>query len=187
MDSVLSVHGYRTGWRYHSEHIDVLMPPRRIRKYELPNHLAKTVEQRKYERWLHWRAVAHVKRDRKRGNPTATVKEYKEAIHRLVVDSNGLDPYTHESLDWSLIGTYDNAKAKARGREYKARYALMPSVDHQDDGLGPANFRICSWKSNDAKSDLSYPEFLNLCRMVIEVADSSHLRRGPSGNGGTRG
>jgi hypothetical protein len=141
------------------------------RKYQFPSTLSLSVEQSKYERWLQWRAVAHVKRDRLRGNRSATVAEYKAAIHSAVVRSNGSDPYTGEKLDWSLIGSYRNELATQGGRDYKARFALLPSVDHVSDGLGPADFQICSWRANDAKSDLSYAEFVTLCRKVVERAN----------------
>jgi hypothetical protein len=141
------------------------------RKYQFPPTLGSTVDQSKYERWLHWRAVAHVKRDRRKGNRAATVREYKAAIHSAVVRSDGQDPYTQERLDWSLIGTYTNEEARRGSRKYKARFALLPSVDHVRDGLGPANFMICSWRANDAKSDLSYADFVALCRKVVETAD----------------
>ena len=141
------------------------------RKYQFPSSLSSKVEQSKYERWLHWRAVAHVKRDRLRGNQTATVERYKLAIHKAVLESDGQDPYTGESLDWSLIGTYRNEEAELEGRRYKARFALLPSVDHTGDGLGPADFVICGWRTNDAKSDLSFAEFVALCRKVVGKED----------------
>jgi hypothetical protein len=141
------------------------------RRYQFPQRLDASVKQSKYDRWLHWRAVAHVKRDRRKGNRTATVQSYKEAIHSAVVGSDGRDPYSGEKLDWSLIGTYTNEGAKHGGREYKARFALLPSVDHVRDGLGPADFMICSWRANDAKSDLSYADFVALCRKVVQKAD----------------
>jgi hypothetical protein len=147
------------------------MTSKQPRRYQFPASLAVGIDQRKYERWLHWRAVAHVKRDRLRGNREANVAEYKQAIHSAVIASDGLDPYTGETLDWSLIGTYDNVAAERGGQVYKARFALMPSVDHVTDGLGPANFKICSWRSNDSKSDLSYRDFVELCRKVVEKAD----------------
>ena len=46
----------------------------------------------------------------------------------------------------------------------------MPTVDHVGDGLGEAEFKICAWRTNDAKSDLSYPEFIELCCKVAEHA-----------------
>ena len=137
------------------------------KKYDLPTFLINKTSQEQYERWLHRKAVAHVRRDRKRGNITATNEEYKVEIHSAVVRSNGLDAYTGEQLDWSLISTYDNNASKKGGRKYKAKFALLPSVDHIDDGLGPAGFEICSWRTNDSKSDMTLEQFIELCNKVV--------------------
>ena len=139
----------------------------RQRKYQLPEFLTGTVTQAQYERWLLHKARAHVRRDRKRGNPSATNAEYKIEIHRAVSESKDRDCYTGDKLDWSLISTYDNKRSKSGGRRYKATFALLPTVDHVRDGLGPADFNICSWRTNDAKHDLTLPEFLELCEKVI--------------------
>jgi hypothetical protein len=53
------------------------------RKYQMPDFVSP-VRQDVYEKWLHGRAVAHVKRDKKRGNTTASNEAYKIAIHRAV-------------------------------------------------------------------------------------------------------
>jgi hypothetical protein len=34
-------------------------------------------------------------------------------------------------------------------------------------GLGPADFVICSWRINDAKNDLDFNEFRELCAAVL--------------------
>ena len=145
-----------------------------VRKYQLPNFLVGTVDQKSYEWWLRAKGRAQVQRDRKRGNANATGEEYYRAIHKAVVESNGRDRYTGEMLDWSLISTYDNQESKRSGRVYKARFAKLPTVDHIDDGLGPANFAICGWRTNDAKSDMSHDEFVALCRRVISWAGDSN-------------
>lgn len=88
-------------------------------------------------------------------------------IHRAVVESKGRDAYTGETLEWSRISTYENEKSKSGGRHYKATFALLPTVDHVNDGTGPADFRICGWRTNDAKHDLTLPEFLDLCEKVM--------------------
>ena len=64
--------------------------------------------------------MAHVKRDKKRGNTVAINEAYKKAIHKAVVDSGGLDEYTGEGLDWNLISKYNNEDSKANRRKYKA-------------------------------------------------------------------
>lgn len=137
------------------------------RKYELPAFLVGTTTQEQYERWLRRKAVAHVRRDRKRGNLSATNEEYNIEIHRAVMESEGRDCYTGDKLDWSLISTYENERSKSGGRRYKATFALLPTVDHVEDGLGPAAFKICCWRTNGAKNDLTLPEFLELCEKVI--------------------
>ncbi len=137
------------------------------RKYERPEFLAGTIGQDQYERWLHRKAKAHVNRDRRRGNETASNESYKVAIHAAVMESDGRDFYTGEPLDWSLISTYDNEHSKADGRRYKATLALLPTVDHVDDGLGPADFKICGWRTNDAKNDMTLDEFVSLCEKVL--------------------
>jgi len=144
-----------------------------MRKYQIPKFLEGTVTQAHYERWLHRKAVTHVKRDRNRGNKTATNVEYKIAIHKAVSDSEGKDAYTGEELDWALLSRYDNEASKKHGRNYKKQFALLPSVDHVGDGTGPADFKICAWRTNDAKNDLSYEEFVELCRKVVKAANNS--------------
>jgi hypothetical protein len=144
-----------------------------MRKYQLPEFLVHLVDQKVYKRWLHRKALAHIRRDRNRGNKRATNEEYKIDIHKAVCDSGGKDAYTNEKLDWSLISKYDNKQAKAHKKIYKKRFAMLPSVDHVGDGRGPADFKICAWRINDAKSDLSYEEFLDLCRKVILSTDKA--------------
>ena len=138
-----------------------------MRKYELPEFLASVISQAEYERWLHRKAMAHTKRDRKRGNTSCTIEAYKVAIHKAVKNSQGIDAYTGERLDWTLISQYNNDNSKDGRREYKKPFALLPTVDHLGDGTGPADFEICAWRTNDAKNDLSYEEFLDLCKKVI--------------------
>jgi hypothetical protein len=144
-------------------------------KYPLPSFLKGTVTQDAYVRWLGRKSIAHLKRDKKRGNLTAVNEAYKLAIHRAVVESEGLDQYTGEPLDWSLISTYDNAASKEHRRTYKASFALLPTVDHVGDGLGPADFKICGWRTNDAKHDLSHEGFVELCRLVVKWFDGKKI------------
>ncbi|MEP7364600.1 MAG: hypothetical protein ABI972_15195, partial [Acidobacteriota bacterium] len=75
-----------------------------------------------------------------------------------------------EMLDWHLISTYSNEDSKAGRHTYKKGFALLPTVDHVTAGATEANFRICSWRANDAKSDLSPKEFLELCISVVKHA-----------------
>jgi hypothetical protein len=142
-----------------------------VPKYQCPAFLTLQVSSTKYTRWLHGKAAAHVRRDKKRGNPNATVPIYQLAIHQAVLDSGGRDHYTGELLDWSLISSYDNAQSKAGRRTYKAGFALLPTIDHVGNGLGKADFKVCAWRTNDAKSDLAHDEFVALCRRVVAHHD----------------
>ena len=142
-----------------------------MKKYHLPDFLEGIVAQDTYDRWLHRKAVAHVRRDRGRGNDTATNSEYKMAIHKAVKISKGKDAYTNEKLDWSLLSQYDNAASRKDGRAYKKKFALLPSVDHVRVGKGAADFKIYAWRTNDSKNDLSYEEFLKFCEKVIKAAN----------------
>lgn len=139
-----------------------------MKKYALPAFLAGVVEQAVYQRWLVHKARAHVRRDRKRGNLAAIGEAYRTAIHMAVSASNGNDAYTGEALDWSLLSRYDNAESAQGKRTYKHGFARLPTVDHVGDGLGPADFKICGWRINDAKHDLDMPAFLAVCRAVLE-------------------
>ncbi len=145
-----------------------------MRKYQLTKELTRVIEQEIYEHWLHRKSMAHVKRDRARGNTKATNEEYKIAIHKAVCRSGGRDSYTNEELDWSLLSKYDNKQSKKHGRAYKKQFALLPTVDHVGDGRGEADFRICAWRTNDAKGDLSYSEFVELCEKVLNAANKSN-------------
>ena len=142
-----------------------------MRKYQLTEPMSALVEQTIYERWLHRKALAHVKRDRNRGNKTATNESYKIAIHTAVCECGGNDAYTNEKLDWSLLSKYDNEQSIKHGRSYKKQFALLPSVDHIGDGTDAAGFKICSWRTNDSKNDLSYKEFVELCEKVKNAAN----------------
>lgn len=144
----------------------------RPRKYQIPDFVtAANLTQSAYERWLYVRAAAHSKRDKKKGNTTATIEAYKVAIHRAVLHCGGRDSYTGELLDWSLLCKYSNAESEAGGRRYKAAFALLPSVDHVGDGLSGADFNICAWRTNDAKNDLAHEDFVTLCRRVVAHFD----------------
>jgi hypothetical protein len=146
------------------------------RKHTTPVFLEGVVSPEAYERWLERKAAAHLKRDRKRGR-TAMRPAYKEAIHAAVILSDGLDSYTGERLDWRLISTYRNEESKAGRHGYKAGFALLPTVDHIDAGATESSFRICSWRTNDAKNDLSPDQFIDLCSKVLTFAGFSVNKR----------
>ena len=131
-------------------------------KYKLPEFLDGILTQAEYSAWLVRTAYAHVQRDRRRGNAAAKSAKYKTVIHEVVQRSGGVDAYTGEQLDWDLVSRYDNRESGSPA--YKVRFALLLSVDHTGDGLSPTDFRICAWRTNDAKNDLSLDEFIELCQ-----------------------
>lgn len=137
--------------------------------YPVPPDLGIT--QDTYIRWLRRKAAAHVKRDRLRCGYEIMGEEYRRLIHAAVVDHGTHDFYTGEDLDWSLVSTYSNDESKLGRTEYKSGFALLPTVDHIMGENERYDFVICAWRTNDAKADLSYPEFLDLCRRVIEHAE----------------
>jgi hypothetical protein len=137
-------------------------------KYSLPKCLVGRCTQQKYTRWLQRKAVAHVRRDKKRQERgSITISKYKEAIHGAVWAGGGRDFYTGESLDWSLISKYRNESAKDGKKKYKKLFAHLPSVDHTLDEQGNLKFVICSWLVNDSKSDMTLAEFYELCESVL--------------------
>lgn len=144
-------------------------------KHSLPDFLKGSVEPVAYERWLQRKATAHVKRDRKRGR-TCAGAAYREAIHAAVLASRGLDAYTGERLRWDLISTYRNDDSKTGRHGYKAGFALLPTVDHVAAEATEASFKICAWRTNDAKNDLSYETFLELCERALRHA-GFHVER----------
>lgn len=148
-------------------------------KYPLPECLREHLTPGQYRNWLDRKANALVRRDRKRGNPTATASVYKEAIHGALLRDGANDWYTGERLDWHLVLTYDNDASKKGRRVEKARFARLPTIDHEDDGLGAPKFRICGWAVNDAKSDLSHEALVSLCRRVLAHAQNNSFLPSP--------
>jgi hypothetical protein len=143
----------------------------------MPEFLHGVISAEAYERWLSRKAAAHVKRDRLRDFSGTTRALYKETIHAAVLLSNGVDAYTGERLDWRLISTYNNEESKTGRHKYKAGFALLPTVDHVRAEATEASFKICSWRTNDAKHDLSHDEFMDLCQLVLEHAGHAVTRR----------
>jgi hypothetical protein len=89
------------------------------------------------------------------------------AIHEAVKHHGTHDFYTGERLDWSLISAYDNEASKAGRAFHKAQFALLPTADHILRHDGRWDFAICAWRTNDAKNDLTYDDFVALCRRAV--------------------
>jgi hypothetical protein len=144
-------------------------------KYPLPTFLKGICTPQVYRNWLSKKAATHYKRDKRRGHTGITYEAYKIAIHQAVLDGGQFDAYTGRPLEWRLILTYNNELARKGGREHKKKFADLPTVDHVGGGMGPTKFKICSWRVNDSKSDLDLPEFLELCRAVLDFHESKPL------------
>lgn len=75
------------------------------RKYQRPKFLNEIISQELYEKWLQRKSQAHYRRDKKRGNTTASGAEYKMAIHEAVKECGGketLNPWA----DYERIRDY---------------------------------------------------------------------------------
>jgi hypothetical protein len=142
----------------------------------MPGFLEGHVTADAYERWLSRKAAAHCRRDRNRGR-TVSRSQLKEAIHGAVLASEGFDVYTGEKLDWHLLSKFRNEDAKAGRHVHKAGFALLPTVDHVRAGDTEAAFRICAWRTNDAKGDLSPEDFIKLCIRVLKHTGHSVTKR----------
>lgn len=141
-----------------------------LKRHPLPQFLIGRVDPTVYEKWLARKASAHFKRDRMRGYVGITGALYRDEIHNAVIESDGQDYYTGEELDWSLLSKYNNEESSAGRHDYKAGFALLPTVDHIESARKGSGFRICGWRTNDAKHDLSHQEFIELCKLVLHKA-----------------
>ena len=142
-------------------------------KYELPHFLQGRFEHKDYVTWLRRKAQNLANRDKDRWKQDVSKAAYMQAIHDAVLRSEGRDAYTHEMLDWSLLRQYDNEESQRRGSSYKRQFALLPTVDHADPGSRQPDFRICGWRTNDWKSDLTLEELRELCQKFLEAQGTS--------------
>ena len=88
-----------------------------------------------------------------------------QKLDEAVIKTGLYDPYTGNALRWDRIGKWDPGKAKGNPA-YKRQFDLLPTADHIDPDARELEFEICSWLSNTAKSFLSPPEFLALCKRI---------------------
>jgi hypothetical protein len=88
-----------------------------------------------------------------------------QKLHGAVLAAGLFDPYTGDALRWDLIGAWDPHAAKGNAG-YKRKYDLLPTADHVDPDASDLEFEICSWLSNTAKSFLSPPQFVALCKRI---------------------
>jgi hypothetical protein len=136
-----------------------------LANYPLPAFLEGRCSHTKYIKWLNAKANTLQKLDRRRNKPFAFTKfqsEYKKAIHKAVIRGGEHDPYTGEALAWDRISEWDSSIKHPVS--YKKRFHKIPTVDHSNPNA--FKFEICSWQINEAKSDKTPKEFVELCRTV---------------------
>ncbi len=150
-------------------------------KYELPQFLERTeINRQKYAVWLERKARSHARRDSRRRRKKISTSDYKKFIHEAVLNSNGLDFYTRERLDWPLIGDYDNDRAEKEGIKYRRDLALLPTVDHEDPVAQEPVFRICGMQTNDCKSNLTVGQLKEFCKKFLKAqGDECAYRSSP--------
>jgi hypothetical protein len=137
------------------------------RKWRIPDCLKPTVsDEDAFRKWLNRKAASVRRRDRKRNVPILSLSTMKQAIISAIERSGGSDFYTGEALDWHLISKWVGREDGITATEYRRRFWMLPSVDH--DFTDPANpaFHVCSWRMNDSKNDQSVEEFLELAAKV---------------------
>lgn len=136
-----------------------------MKKYPLPPCLQKAngLTEEAFRRWLQRKAQAHVRRDKdpRRKRQAVTAGAYKLRIYDAVIESQGRDYFTGQSLRWDLLSKWNNEEAETGGAAYRKEFWELPSVDHDGDA-----FRICSWRMNDSKNDQTIAEFLELADLV---------------------
>ncbi|MCP9828780.1 hypothetical protein KBZ19_09810 [Synechococcus sp. L2F] len=84
-----------------------------------------------------------------------------------MVACNGRDHWTGEPLRWDLLGNYDSDESGRQGASYKRARAMQPTIDHRNSEP-ICDFVICSWRTNDAKHDMSIEELKEFSRLVLE-------------------
>jgi hypothetical protein len=151
-------------------------------KYPLPPILAGICSAPKYHKWLRCKADQLQKRDKKLNRPYAkklSQADYKMKIHTAVMNNDGLDPYTGDTLRWDLIGKWDDNKelplktrrgfsGSARYRAMKKEFFLLPVIDHVDPDASELVFEVVSWIVNEGKSQMTPEEYQSLCAKVAK-------------------
>jgi hypothetical protein len=137
--------------------------------YFLPLFLVGICTEEVYIRWLLKRARQLHDRDLAQGRPyglAGSGASYKAEIHAAVIATGLSDPYTGETMDYKLIGTWDTSVDQPEG--YSKQFRLLPSVDHVDPWGTELHMEICSLRINRCKGSLTPDEFINVCRRVVE-------------------
>lgn len=130
------------------------------------HHVPESVRQHgisciRYNSWVDRQARTCKRRDA--ADRRQPIEVYREAIHKAVLRSSGLDEYTGEALEWNRLNHERPAGPGRRPRRINGRY---PSVDHYQ-GPNVVTYRICAGTVNFAKGALDHRQFVSLCRMVV--------------------
>jgi hypothetical protein len=143
--------------------------------YSLPPFLENIITSRDYNIIVYRRASETQERDRRRRIPIALathVRAYSDSMNSAVLKNGRTDPYTGDTLDWSLVRQWNNDAEKNQGMDFKKRFALMPTFSHVNLYGGVIAFEVCSWKITTCKSSLTGPQFIELCEKVVAFRDS---------------
>ena len=123
---------------------------------------SKGIGCQRYNEWLERQAQNCRNRDTR--GLRQPIDQYREAIHRAVLKSNGLDCYTGEELEWNRLNHDKPVGGGQRNHRIMGRY---PSVDHYY-GTDRLEYRICAGSVNHAKGALDHQQFVELCRKVVQ-------------------
>lgn len=135
-------------------------------KYQPPPWMAEHLSPTAYNNWLLGKAQSLCRRDYERGG-NYTASEAKADVHTAIAACGGRDYWTGEQLRWDLLGNYDSDESGWQGASYKRARAMQPTIDHRNSEP-ICDFVICSWRTNDAKHDMSIEELKEFCRLVLE-------------------
>ena len=132
-----------------------------------PRHVPDSVRVKgvccaRYGEWLERQAQNCKQRDPK--DMRRPIEEYREAIHKSVEKSKGLDCYTGDPLEWNRL---NHEKPQGGGQHNHRIAGRYPTVDHYF-GRGRLDYRICAGSVNHAKGALDHQQFVELCRKVTK-------------------
>jgi hypothetical protein len=139
-------------------------------KYLLPDFLKGRCTLATYKKWLYVRARELFNKDLLRKKPyavTGSVPFYKMLIHQAVNCGGRTDPFTGDTLQWELIGTWNSSVPTSHDPAVMKKFALLPTVDHIDPASDSLEFEICSFQNNKCKSSLNPSEFVAMCNRIV--------------------
>jgi hypothetical protein len=142
-------------------------------KYFLPDFLQGICTLADYKKWLYVRARELFNKDRRLNRPWVNgmnAAMYKMLIHEAVVRGGLIDPFTGETMQYDLIGTWNAFIPTSHDPAVMIKFALLPTVDHINPGADTLAFEICSFAINKCKSSLNPSDFVALCEKIVSRA-----------------